>query len=72
MNKDIIYLNNSSSQKADVPDIYEFCKALLFLLKNCYLSYFLKKLGRDALDETNELVEIGKSKICFNFANLLY
>jgi hypothetical protein len=41
-------------------------------VNNGFLINFLKKLGWDALDVTNELVEIGESKIYFNFNNLLY
>ena len=45
---------NSSPKYAELwfstKDICGFYKALLFLSKNCYLSNFLKKLGRDALD----------------------
>ena len=48
-----------------------FCKALLFLAKYCYLNNFLKNLGYDALDVTNEFIEIGKPKICFNLNNNL-
>ena len=73
-NKDELTENlySTSNQKADGPDLYGFCKTLLFLVNNGFLINFLKKLGWDALDVTNELVEIGKSKICFNFNNLLY
>ena len=65
-------LYSTSNQKADGPDLYGFCKTLLFLVNNGFLINFLKKLGWDALDVTNELVEIGESKIYFNFNNLLY
>ena len=63
-------LYSTSNQKADGPDLYGFCKTLLFLVNNGFLINFLKKLGRDVLYIANEFVEIGKSKICFNFNNL--
>ena len=56
-------LYSTSNQKADRPDLYGFCKTLLFFVNNGFLINFLKKLGWDALDVTNELVEIGESKI---------
>ena len=65
------FIFNIDSQKEDSPDICGFCKALLFLAKYCYLNNFLKNLGYVALDVTNEFVEIGKPKICFNFNNNL-
>ena len=58
-----IFINDKKDEQEDNKDE---------LTENLCSTSNQKTDGWDALDETDELVEIGKSKICFNFNNLLY